>query len=444
MKKAGVILLAIILIYCFSCAREKKEALPPDVIEQLKSLDDTDNPETTKKRLNLLTTGVPGHPLALRAYRDHIRHLVNMGKEGEARALLDMAGKTSEKIDPGSDSSVPVVLNDMANMAEKLGDIEHAESLLNRALKGAKKGSTDHVLILGNLGQVLRLEGNYHKALTCLAESVRLSSGAGLPGQERARLMHCYAECLRATGKFRDAGPIYEKALEIRKTGDPVLYATLLNDYSAYLQDVSEYDDAEKIAKTAIRIHKKYLPAGDPDISRDMINLAEIALLKGNYKKAIDLINFAEQNLDEDSPDLASALNVRAHALREIGKYYDSRCSAEKALEIRQKKLGQDHPEVAIIMNTLASSLRTLGKGEDAGELLSRAIDIRISKVGADDPYISSLMCQQAEIFMMDGKWNQAENTVRKALNSRAVPWPASYRNRNNKITTGPYIKGTR
>ncbi|MCL5035606.1 MAG: tetratricopeptide repeat protein [Chloroflexi bacterium] len=415
MKRAGLILLALTLCLVSSCAR-KQATLSPDTLKKVAVLADRGDLDSARERLELLNKNAPFHPQTLMAYRDLVTMLIDQGKQNEAKSVFEEARQILNEVDPNTDPLVPVVLNDIASQAEKMGENDLSMVLLKKAKDGAVHGSSEYALIVGHIGQRLRLDGRYSEALPYLSGAIKASKKGNLQPQEQARLMHDYAETLRAAGMFKESGQVFEEALKIRKSGDPNLYATMLNDYSAYRQDIGDYAGAEKAALEAVKIHREHLAEENPDISRDKINLAEVALFMGRYKEALDLAGSANGNFEENSPDKSSALNIMSHALKELGRLEDSRTAAIKALKIRQESLGQDHPEVAVIMNTYAGSLCALGDYGEAEKILKKAVSIRNSGVTGGDPLMCSLESQQAEILFTGGKKEEAEKLLRKAI----------------------------
>ena len=152
-----------------------------------------------------------------------------------------------------------------------------------------------------------------------------------------ATTMNAQAEASNAQGKYAQAQPLYEKALESRRR--------LLTD-------------------------------DNPETAQSYNNLGANVVALGNYAQAGALLRKAleirRRLLTDDHPDTAESYNNVAFNLNKEGKYAEALPLLEKALDIRSRLLGDSHADTAQSENNLASNLVALGKYAQAQPLLER------------------------------------------------------------------------
>ena len=130
-----------------------------------------------------------------------------------------------------------------------------------------------------------------------------------------------------AQGKYAQAQPLYEKALEIRRrllTDDHPSTATSYNNVAYNLNAQGKYALAQPLFEKALEIRRRLLT--------------------------------------DDHPDTATSYNNVAYNLNAQGKYAAAQPLYEKALEIYRRLLTDDHPDTALSYNNLAYNLNAQGK----------------------------------------------------------------------------------
>lgn len=119
---------------------------------------------------------------------------------------------------------------------------------------------------------------------------------------------------------------------------------------------------------------------------------ARIGILKhiGQDEEANELeTQLADYKLiqvQEDSIDLAYALNHRGYSLSERGKYGRAEPLYLQALQMRQKLMGTEHPDVANSLNNLALLYYYQGRYEEAEPLYVQALQMNQKLMGTEHP----------------------------------------------------------
>jgi len=144
---------------------------------------------------------------------------------------------------------------------------------------------------------------------------------------ESAKTRNHEAETLLAQGKYAQAQPLFEQALEIRRrllTDDHPQTASSYNNVAVNLMYQGKYAAAQPLYEKALEINRRLLT--------------------------------------DDHPNMAISYLSVAYNLNAQGKYAAAQPLYEKALEINRRLLTDDHPNTAISYNSLAANLSAQGK----------------------------------------------------------------------------------
>ncbi|NCR40005.1 MAG: tetratricopeptide repeat protein [Microcystis aeruginosa W13-11] len=285
-----------------------------------------------------------------------------------------------------------------------------------------------------------------------------------------ASSLNNHAELLHAQGNYRDARPLFEEALKIRKDklslDDPDYFwvgqsshnlARLEGDFGNYLTAEELFDKALKINKNTQRDDLRFLLA----ISHN--DLAKLYRLKANFseanlncKKALTINReifgkdhpYIASNLDnlgdiykdqsryqEAETKYLQALELRRNYFR--GEYYpaiaDSYTSLarlyqasrnfekaksyyDKALEIQTKLFDDDHTDIASSYNNLAILCQEQKQNEESEKLYKKALDIYKKFLNCNHPAFATVYNNLALVYDEQKLYLQAEEFYKKAL----------------------------
>ncbi len=236
-----------------------------------------------------------------------------------------------------------------------------------------------------------------------------------LRANRTAESLHEYAKFLQEHNQFKEALPLYEEALEIRRqlaVSNPQLHlsgvADSLSNLANLHRDLNEYETALGEYEEALEIRRQ-LAANDPqsylpDVADSLSNLAnlhresneyEIAL--GEYEEALEISEqllglrkqLAASNPQSYLPDVADSLSNLANLHRESNEYETALGEYEEALEIR-RQLAASNPQfyltdVADSLSNLANLHRESNEYETALEEYEEALEIR-RQLAASNP----------------------------------------------------------
>jgi len=238
-----------------------------------------------------------------------------------------------------------------------------------------------------------------------------------------ATVLGKYGNALRDLGRYAEAGPLLERALELRERSlgkDHPLTGASLHDLALLRGIRGKFDEAGRLLSRALEIIKNTRGPEHPDIATCYNSLAVLHWARGDCAGAKQYLQRAitlrQKALGAEHPDTVSSLNNMAGLLQAQGKPGEARALYERVLEIRQKVLGPSHPDVAATLNDLAGLYNSLDEHARAKPLLERALEIYILDLGAEHPLIAVGRHNLAAIHVALGDYAGAEGLYKSAL----------------------------
>src|SRR5271166_606778 len=196
-----------------------------------------------------------------------------------------------------------------------------------------------------------------------------------------------------------------------------------LNQQVTQLIAQGKYQEAVPIAERAVEVAKRLHGLEHPDMATSLNNLAELYQVMGEYAKAEPLYQEAlriwQKILGPDHPDTATCLNNLAELYRAMGEYAKAESLLQEALRIRQKVLGPEHPDTATSLNNLAVLYDTVHEYAKAEPLLQEALRIRQKVPGPEDPNTAQSLNNLAVLCREMGEYAKAEPLLQEALRIR-------------------------
>lgn len=194
----------------------------------------------------------------------------------------------------------------------------------------------------------------------------------------------------------------------------------LLNQTAYYLEERSQYEEAELHYLRLLAIRERVLESDHPDLAKTLNNLAALYHRQGKYRQAEPLLQRAlairERMLGREYPEIAQSLNNLAVLYEKKGKFEQAEPLYQRALAIREQIVGPMHPATAMSLNNLALFYEKQAKYQQAEELYQRALIIREQMLGPTHPDTAMSLNNLAVLHRKQRKYEQAEAFYQRAL----------------------------
>ncbi|MGA2702455.1 MAG: CHAT domain-containing protein [Isosphaeraceae bacterium] len=214
---------------------------------------------------------------------------------------------------------------------------------------------------------------------------------------------------------------------------DRVAYrsAQTLNGRAVILYGQGKYAQAQPLYEKALEIRRRLLSDDHPDTATSYNNLALNLNAQGKYALAQPLFEKAleirRRLLSDDHPDTAISYAWLAANLANQGKYAQAQPLFEKALEIRRRLLTDDHPAAANSYSNLGYNLNAQGKYLEARDQWLRAVKsldkarLRVAftgleRAGAEQPVRPALAAVLARLGQSAEAWQTLEEDLGRGL----------------------------
>ena len=326
------------------------------------------------------------------------RSLMNLRRNGAARALLEQLIRIRETTQP---KTHPLTLITMSNLAQVLfseGRHADAEAINRQTLEISEEvlGKThpSTITVKSTLALILSSQGKYADAEIMNRQTLEISEGVlGKTHPSTLANMSSLALILSSQGKFADAEAINRQTLEISEevlgnTHPSTL--TAMNTLAQVLFSQGKYADAEVINRQTLEISEEVLGNTHPSTLTAMNTLAQVLFSQGKYADA-EVINrqtleISEKVLGKTHPDTHTATHTLALILSSQGRHADAEVINRQTLEISEKVLGKTHPSTLTSVYCLAFLLQNKQEYKEASRFYKTACTGYKSSLGSDHP----------------------------------------------------------
>ena len=140
----------------------------------------------------------------------------------------------------------------------------------------------------------------------------------------------------------------------------------------------------------------------------------------GKFSEAIPLLQRAlairEKALGPDNLIVANTVYNLAYMCSNQGLYADAEPLFKRALGTYEKLRGPDHTDVADVLDSLASVYSQQAHYADAEPLFKRALAIREKALGPDHPDVASTLSNLADVYSDQSRYAEAERLYKRSL----------------------------
>jgi CHAT domain-containing protein/Tfp pilus assembly protein PilF len=266
--------------------------------------------------------------------------------------------------------------------------------------------------------------GKYKDAQPLVEEALKIRrEELGPEHADTAEALNDLAALYYHQADYPRAEKLYERALKIQKAAlgpEHHLVAQTQNNLAALLMDLGRLDRAQELFFMALMIREKTLGKEHEDVANTLNNLCTLFMYRGNFQSARPLaeraIKIHEKVLKPGDPDLAYSLNNLAMVLQGLGDYHNARSLLQRALELREKALGPKHPLVALSLNNLGMWHWRMGEYALARPLYERSAEVTKISLGADHPDYGTSLNNLATLLDDMGDYTRARTLLEQSL----------------------------
>ncbi|XP_019643790.1 PREDICTED: uncharacterized protein LOC109484875 [Branchiostoma belcheri] len=295
-------------------------------------------------------------------------------------------------------------------MYQEVCKYQLAISYFLEALKKDEQIDTEKMDLLGTLGSIWLIMGDYQKSIDYTKGALQLCRG--IYGQntghhDTALLLSNLGGAWHYLGDNRKAISYYKQALQMYRSiyglGTAHAHiATSFDNLGSAWSDLGDYRKAISYHEQALQMHRSIYgqDIARPHIAISLNNLGETWSKLGNYRKAISYYEQALQ-IDRSNYGQGTAHPYIAISLNNLGTAWSDLCDHRKAANYHEQALmmhrsiygqGIAHPLIAKSLNNLGSAWRHLGDNRKAISYYEQALQMRrrIYGQGREHPEIAT------------------------------------------------------
>ena len=330
------------------------------------------------------------------------------------------------------------LLQTLGGIAQNLGRLDQAETLLARALELRRTAfGSDHPDVARSLvasGQLASARGRYDEAEKEIREGLamlRRHLSRGDP--EVSRAISALGRVLENAGRYPDAIRELEEAVRLQ-TGRPGLEG----DLSASLTELAnchfytgQYAQADALNQQVLALDRRLYGPRHPHVADDLINLGAVQFEGGHYPEAErwnrEALEIMVAWYGPDHPETASAQTILARSLLRMERRDEARVLLTSALATQERVYGPVHPRVASTLNELGIVARDQGRLDDAAANFGRMADIYDQVHRGKHYLIGVALSNLADVEQRRGNSARAQELFRRVLSVYRDALPADH-----------------
>jgi serine/threonine-protein kinase len=258
------------------------------------------------------------------------------------------------------------------------------------------------------------------RVVTLVDRGLQEAQGLNDDPAVQAELYETLGTIYRKLGKFDRADSVLHSALERRRSAgldesvpDSLLALALLR------VDQAQLPEAERLIQQSLAMHQRYRPPGHPAIAKATAALGRVLEERGQYDKAIEVLNHAQRLQSAQSVangGLADTLDLLADAHFYLGHYPISDSLNRQVLRMLEQLHGPRHPSLADVFVNLGNIQIQLGHYQQAEQEFRRALAIDGSWYGKDHPLTARAENYLAQALNWEGRYDESRGLLQHAL----------------------------
>jgi serine/threonine-protein kinase len=339
-----------------------------------------------------------------------------------ARQEAERARKEAEEV-----SAFMVGVFGVADPGEARGSSVTARELLDRGAQKVRHELEAQPLsrarMMDTIGQTYFKLGLFREARPLLEEALALRrSGLAEGSVEIAQSLHHLA-VLSQVEHRPEAESLQQQALAAeQKANGPESPdgAAILNSLGSLYAARGELDKSEPFFQRSLAIREKIFGPKSPVVADTLHNIAINRVIRGKPAEAEILFRRAlairEAAFPPDHPDIALSLEALGVLNLKMERFADAEPLQRRAVAIQEKTLGPDHPKLGYSLSNLAWICAYLDKREEAERLFRRSLAVREKALGPNHPEVAKSLSDLGSFYLDAKRTAEAGPLLRRAL----------------------------
>jgi serine/threonine-protein kinase len=250
----------------------------------------------------------------------------------------------------------------------------------------------------------------------------------------QARFAHLLAMLQGNLGLYRDALPLVERSVELRRQleeGDSADLAASLDYLGTLRQHLGRFDAAEAAFRESLAMRHRLFGPRHRLVAESLNNVSGVLWATDRLDSSLAYderaLAIRRQVLGDRDPETVQSLNNLGASLLSFDRLEAAEPVLREALELRRELLGPEHPHVANTTNNLARTLLDLGRAAEAEPLFREAIAVWTRSLGPQHPRIGAGYYNLALASEQQGRLAEAVDAMRRGHEIDRSAYPADH-----------------
>ena len=359
------------------------------------------------------------------------------GPAADLRVTTLIDRGTQEAANLNGDPSVQAEMYEtLGEVYQKLGMLDRADSLLNKALAQRRSlvgadNQKDVAASLTSLGLLRSDQARFDDAERLVRQALDLDH-AHLASTDPAisAASQALGKVLEERGSYKDAIQVFKETIRLRSsagTDKADLAASQIELANTYFYN-NQYDEAELLYRALLPTYRQLFGERHPMVAEDLINLGAIQQQRGRFQEAEafqrQALEIMQAFYGKDHYKTADSLTLVARSLEYQHRYDEAAGMLQRALAIQEKVFGQVHPNVASALNELGNIAVKLGHYDEAESDFKRIVEIYRACYHGKHYRIGIALANLGGVYMARKDNLRAEDLFRQALAMYAQTLP--------------------
>ncbi|KAH6830458.1 Tetratricopeptide repeat superfamily protein [Perilla frutescens var. hirtella] len=286
------------------------------------------------------------------------------------------------------------------------------------------KPNLDYVMCSHVVSALYCRLGRYNDAIPLLEKSIEIPVMDLGHNHALAKFAGCMqlGDTYAMLGQIDNSILLYTAGLEIQRQvlgeNDPRFGETCRYLAEAHIQAI-QFDEAEKLCRMALDIHKVNGATASPEEAADRRLLGLICDSKGDYESALEHYVIASMAMAANGQNAqVAAIDCSiGDAYLSLLRYDEAICAYQKALSTFKSCKGENHPSVGSVFVRLADLYNKIGKFSDSKSYCENAQRIYAKPAPGSPPEeIASGLVDISAIYETMNEPEQALQLLQKAI----------------------------